>query len=98
MIRLVLTGWAFAVLALPALAQEEPPKKDAELSAAEKIVQALHEKRDLDIKNQPLTKVVESLTSVTGVRFEIDPVLTAWWMPGNTPISISLRTIKSCLK
>jgi hypothetical protein len=97
MIRLVLTGWAFALLTLPLPAQDAPAKKEVEPSAAEKVVQVLHEKRDIDIKNQPLTKVVESLTSVTGVPFEIDPILTTWWMPGNTPISISLRTSKTSL-
>src|SRR5438067_206067 len=97
MIRLVLTCWTFAVLVLPALAQEPAPKKDPEPTPAEKIVQALHEKRDLDLKNQPLTKVAESLTSVTGVTFEIDPILSAWWLPGGTPVSINLRASKTSL-
>ena len=94
MTRFMLSVAAFAVLIAPAMAQEAP-KKEAETSAAERIAQALREKKDVEIRNQPLTKVADTLTVLLGVPVELDPTLVAWWGPGVTPLTVSVRGNKA---
>lgn len=63
-----------------ASAAEDAPKK--ELTRSEKIQQALQQRKDLDLKSQPLSKALEAITELTGVRIERDPTIVPLMQAG----------------
>src|SRR5204862_4963528 len=68
---------AFAALLLtaaPALA-EGPAAPGKDPAQAEKIYHLLKQQKDLEIKDQPLPKALETLSELLGVSFQLDPLL-----------------------
>lgn len=89
------TFGALLLAAAPVLA-DGPGPSGKEPAQAEKIYQLLKERKDLEIKNQPLPKALETLSELLGITFEADPSLLQE-IPGlavPSPFTVTMRGSK----